>query len=170
LLDGTNPARAASVVSEAGADVESIAAEVRAVVDRLRPSTLDRLGLAGAIAETARDLGLRATIDAQLPETLQADVEVAALRIAQEALHNIARHSRATSCDASLNVTDKVLTICIADNGIGLAMMDGESPGVGLDSMRQRAANLGGTCVIASDEGGTVLARLPMQVGAGHDD
>jgi signal transduction histidine kinase len=56
-----------------------------------RTSTLDGLGLAGAIAETARDLDLRATIDAQPPETLQADVEVAALRIAQEALHNIAR-------------------------------------------------------------------------------
>jgi two-component system NarL family sensor kinase len=69
-----------------------------------------------------------------------------------------------------LNVTDKVLTIRIADNGIGLPMMDSESPGVGLDSMRQRAADLGGTCVIASDEGGTtVLARLPMH-GAGHDD
>ncbi|MGH3146927.1 MAG: sensor histidine kinase [Rubrobacter sp.] len=89
-------------------------------------------------------------------------MEVAAYRISQEALTNVARHARAQSCVLRLAVTNG-MRLEIADDGVGIA--DEHSAGVGFLSMRERAAELGGTCVVEKvPEGGTrVLVRLPLQ-------
>jgi signal transduction histidine kinase len=104
---------------------------------------------------------LRITVEApEDPHGLPAAVEVAAYRIAQEALTNVVRHAHARTCTVRLEMGD-VLSLEITDDGCGL---NGTQPGVGLSSMRERAEELGGTCVIGPGaHGGTcVLARLPV--------
>jgi two-component system, NarL family, sensor kinase len=109
---------------------------------------------------------IRATIQISVyaPEdlpALPAAIEVAAYRIAQEALANVIRHAQAHSCTIRLTLADG-LRLEIADVGVGIPA--GRSAGVGLVSMRERAAELGGEFWIESElNGGTrVHARLPL--------
>jgi signal transduction histidine kinase len=86
---------------------------------------------------------------------------VAAYRIALEAITNVVRHSKANTCTIRLELADELL-VKITDDGIGLPAQ--HRSGVGLLSMRERAAELGGSCTIQRMEGsGTrVSARLPV--------
>ena len=123
------------------------------------PPALDELGLASAITEQAARLetqgdGLRVTVAADGDLTqLPAAVEVAAYRIALEALTNVARHARAQTCSVRLALADE-LVIEVDDNGIGVAPE--ARWGVGLASMRERCENWAETskCAVA-----TVVAR-----------
>jgi signal transduction histidine kinase len=92
---------------------------------------------------------------------LPAAVEVAAYRITQEALHNVVKHAQARTCRVGLSCSG-VLQVEISDDGLGVA--PDRQPGVGLQSMRERAAELGGTCVVESRIGGgtQVRARIPV--------
>jgi signal transduction histidine kinase len=94
--------------------------------------------------------------------SLPAIVEVAAYRIVCEALTNVARHSGARTCTVTLR-RDKGLRVEVVDDGIGVSARTGR--GLGLGSMRERAAELGGTFVVdAPPSGGTrIVARLPIQ-------
>jgi two-component system, NarL family, sensor kinase len=96
----------------------------------------------------------------ELP-ALPAAVEVAAYRITLEALTNVARHAHARSCTVSLMV-DGALELVVVDDGLGLSSE--HRAGVGLASMRERAAELGGTCSVERlPAGGTrVRAQLPL--------
>jgi two-component system NarL family sensor kinase len=92
---------------------------------------------------------------------LPASVDVAAYRIICEALTNVTRHASARSCAVRLWVDDD-LHIEVVDDGVGLpALTNG---GVGLGSMRERASELGGECLVEADRaGGTrVFATLPL--------
>jgi signal transduction histidine kinase len=104
----------------------------------------------------------------RLPQ-LSAAVEVAAYRIVQEALTNVLRHARASSCHVELSL-DSALHLSIADDGIGLPT--GVRAGVGLASMRERAEELGGRCVIEStpSSGTRVRADLPLPAGTDLHD
>ncbi len=149
--------------------------DVRRLVYDLRPPALDELGLVEAVRERASRLeageGLRATVEA--PETLPplpAAVEVAAYRIVQEALTNVTRHARAGACSVRLTCCKgQPLTVEITDDGVGPP--ERSLGGVGLHSMRERAAELGGTCEIspASPSGTRVLARLPIGTSVNTD-
>lgn len=152
----------------AGLKVQGQAAisDIRRLVYDLRPPALDELGLVPAIREQAANYsqyGLNITV--QAPESLPplpAAVEVAAYRIAQEALTNVARHAQAKVCRVRVSLGGE-LELEITDDGIGLP--EDRRAGVGLSSMRERAAELGGTCVVepAGLTGGTrLLARLPL--------
>jgi signal transduction histidine kinase len=170
-----DPAAADTLLAGLEADMEAALADVRRLVYNLRPPTLDELGLAGAIREaaaqyrTARSQAnapdLRISVDA--PERLghlPAAVEVAAYRIAQEALTNVVRHASAGSCLVRLSL-DGALKLEITDDGIGIP--PDHPAGVGLASMRERAIELGGKCeILLPPAGGTsVLARLPLPEG-----
>lgn len=99
---------------------------------------------------------------------LPAAVEVAVYRIVQEALNNARRHARATRVRVEVARTAEAepgggeLRVRIADDGIGLPARP--RAGVGMSSMRERAAELGGSCTVtAPDIGGTVVeARFPL--------
>jgi len=143
--------------------------DIRRLVYELRPPALDELGLIGAIREwTDRfsssngtdGLALSFHAPSRLP-SLPAAVEVAALRIVQEAIANVARHAHARTCRVCL-AADDALTIRIEDDGRGLPA--DLRPGVGLGSMSERAIEVGGTCTIASSAGGGTLvhATLPL--------
>ena len=92
---------------------------------------------------------------------LPAAVEVAAYRIALEALTNVSRHAHAHECVVRLTLNGD-LQLEVSDDGVGLP--EAFQTGVGLTSMRERAAELGGTCVIESapTSGTRVLVNLPL--------
>jgi signal transduction histidine kinase len=166
-LIATNPAKAAALVTELQTEIRATVGNIRHLVYDLRPPTLDELGLLATVRERAAHYsnasdGFHVTVDApvELP-ALPAAVEVAAYRIIQEALENVSKHAQASRC-AIRFANQKGLEIEITDDGIGLPT--NITPGVGLRSMRERAEELGGSCVIESGKnGGTrVLACLPI--------
>ena len=151
------------MLDEAAAYLRSTVAEVRRIVADLRPAALGDLGLVGAVrAHAARldDGGIDVTVDA--PDDLgplPAAAEVAAFRIVGEAMTNVARHARASRVLVTLAHRDGALELCVQDDGIGVR--PGAPTGVGLGSMHQRAAELGGTCEVSGGRGTTVRAVLP---------
>ena len=159
------PQAADTLLAGLKAQTQGAIFDIRRLVYDLRPPALDELGLVPAIREQATNYsqnGLNVSVEA--PESLPplpAAAEVAAYRIVQEALTNVVRHARARACRIRLSAGDE-LRLEITDDGIGLP--EDRHAGVGLFSMRERAAELGGTCELASiPTGGTrVLARLPL--------
>lgn len=166
----TDPKEAASANEKLRAAIRATVGDVRRLVYDLRPPALDELGLVEAVRErasrhSAQAEGFLVTVEApdKLPP-LPAAVEVAAYRIVQEALTNVSRHARASACSVRLACPDgRVLEVEITDNGVGLPDRPGH--GVGLSSMRERAAELGGECEIvrSSPSGTRVFARLPLR-------
>jgi signal transduction histidine kinase len=99
-------------------------------------------------------------------DDLPAAVEVAAYRIASEALANVAKHASAATCRVELaRDPDAALVVTVADDGRGIP--PGAPAGVGLVSLRERAAELGGRCTVeCPPSGGTVVrATLPADGG-----
>jgi signal transduction histidine kinase len=138
--------------------------EVRRISRDLRPAALDELGLVGAVRQQAEILqrvgGLNMTVTADEIGAAPPAVEVAVLRIAAEAMTNVARHASATTCDVRLERHDDALIVTVADDGVGLGS---SGDGAGLPSMRARAEELGGRCQIdSSSHGTTVEAVLPL--------
>ncbi|MET7395984.1 histidine kinase [Dactylosporangium sp. NPDC005572] len=141
--------------------------QVRQLIEELRPSELDGLGLADALRQRARHLSHRPagpplTVNLHHPEplpALPAPVEVVAYRIGVEALTNVVRHTTATAVDITIVVDDE-LTISVCDNNTSATPW---SEGNGLRSIRYRAAEIGGVCTAGpGPQGGHVLARLPL--------
>jgi signal transduction histidine kinase len=163
-------------------ETEDTVADVRRLIYGLRPPALDDLGFIAAIRQQAESQGMvSAPVDTrsddyrenelvfqmEAPEELPplpAAVEVAAFRVIQEALTNVARHARAKTCCVRLSVDEATdaLQLEVTDDGVG--MPEGRHAGVGLSSMRERAVELGGICDVKPiPTGGTrVLARLPL--------
>ena len=168
-LIATDPVQASEVVGGLADLARDEIAEVRRLVDGLRPAALDQLGLVSALRQRAaqhelaageHDLVWAVEADDDV-EPLPAAVEVAAYRIALEAVTNAVRHSRARACTVDLRREDGHLHVRVEDDGQGLAAA--RPAGVGLVSMRERAEELGGTCTVTSTDRGTVVdALLPL--------
>lgn len=186
LMDG-RPERARTLLEEIVTGTESAIGEVRRLIDGLRPPALDTLGLTGAL-QAFVDGGppggprIRLARPDELPP-LGAATEVAAYRIATEAVANVWRHARAADCLLALSVDAGALTVQVSDDGRGTApdrrADDGHDPsgrgrspaegrgsGIGLGSMRERALEVGGTFAVESRAGlgTTVRAVLPLGV------
>lgn len=161
----SDPDTAELTLRELRAEVGEALTDVRRLVEGLRPPALDELGLVGALRHQVDRLEESLPVvsieaSAQLPD-LPAAVEVAAYRIAVEALTNVVRHAAARTCRIAM-VVNGGLTIEVEDDGRGLSPDD--APGVGLASMRERAAELGGDCRLEPCPGGgtRVVAHLPL--------
>jgi two-component system NarL family sensor kinase len=161
------PAEAAASAGERLAtlrmEAEAAVGEIRRIAYNLRPPILDDMGLFLALRDQALRMD-RATVSAQpdLPPLVPA-VEVAAYRIASEAMTNAARHAPDATLDVRICVNGRTLELEIADDGAGLP---GEfRPGIGLTSMRERAAELGGTLSVTAHHprGTLVRAQLPLE-------
>lgn len=160
----TNAPEAAAAAERLRAEVEDAIEEVRRLVQALRPPHLDEVGLCAAlreVAERAERSGL--LVDADLAEDfapLPAAVEIAAYRIASEAITNVVRHAAAPSCTLTLRVGHD-LHLRVDDAGRSFRPA---TDGVGTTSMRERAEELGGTCTVGSNGAGgcRVDARLPV--------
>ncbi|HEX5505103.1 MAG TPA: histidine kinase [Thermomicrobiales bacterium] len=146
--------------------LEGAVTDIRRVVYALRPPALDDLGLAGALRQAAEGYGPGATrIAVEAPAALPplpAAVEVAAYHIAQEALTNVVRHATARACTLRLALDPAAdsLTVEVEDDGRGIA--PGAPAGVGLASLRERAAELGGACTIEARPAGGTLVRAAL--------
>ena len=163
--------RASELSGAAAEQARSAVTDVRRLVADLRPPALDDLGLLGALkamvgplAAGGPDIDVRAT--GPLDE-LPAAVEVAAYRIGAEAVNNAARHADASRVELSLSAGETGLEVLVRDDGHGLP--EALTPGVGLASMRERAAELGGWCTVEpTDDGTAVRAWLPYDVLSEH--
>jgi signal transduction histidine kinase len=165
-----DPERARGLLQQLKAQSQDAVQDIRRLVYELRPPTLDEFGLVGALNEgaaRASQNGLRISVKAptSLPP-LPAAVEVAVYRIAQEAITNVVRHAGATDCTVRLTLSSAaqppLLRLEVSDNGRGLP--SGLRAGVGFQSMRERAAELGGSCQIAGgpSRGVSVIAEFPL--------
>lgn len=169
----SDPAAAARLLETLAPRLNAVVGDVRALVHELRPPTLDELGLAGATRELAARLAGPALVevdtdglaghqptDTGAAADLPAAVEVAAYRIAGEALTNAVRHAGAARVRLTLRRSGTSLVVEVADDGTGVA--DGAVGGVGLGSMRERAEELGGWLeLVTGPRGTTVRAWLP---------
>jgi signal transduction histidine kinase len=189
-----DPERAAELLAELRRVIRSTVEDIRTLVHDMRPAALEEWGLVGALRARIRELGdptddggrdgereptsgeeaaprLRIALEApdSLP-ALPAAVEVAAYRIATEALANVARHARASTCSVRLELTERGrLAIRVADDGVGIGPRPNAARrpgGIGIDSMRERAAELGGNCAVERRPGGgtVVTAELPLNL------
>jgi signal transduction histidine kinase len=162
-----DPAKSQELLTSLRRDTRAALADVRRLVDNLRPPALDELGLVGALRQRADQLSWRADgasvkvrldVPDQVP-ALPAAIEVATYRIATEALTNVVRHSRATGALVQLRCADR-LEVSITDNGPPNGRW---APGVGLHAMRERAAELGGSFQAGpTSAGGQVVASFPL--------
>jgi signal transduction histidine kinase len=166
-----DPARSEALIGDLRDQTTGALQDIRRLVYELRPPALDSLGLLGALQEYAMVLSRRAdgaplsvTVESATPlENLPAAAEVAAYRIVTEALTNVTRHSTADAAVVRLAVRDGELHAAVHDDGVNAGT--GVQPGVGLTSIRERAAELGGRCTIRLDRtGGRIDVWLPVPV------
>ncbi|CAM3168939.1 GAF domain-containing sensor histidine kinase [Nocardioides dubius] len=161
------PERAGEVAEQLGAvsaQVQDVVADVRRLVHGLRPPTLDDRGLLGAVGQLAEGLELDLHLDADdLQPGLPAAVEVAIYRIIAEALTNVARHAGTTRVWVRAELVEGLLQVVVRDDGRGLPRP--APSGVGMASMRERAAELGGSADVRPGPGGgtEVHAALPVR-------
>jgi len=159
---GNDSARVRELLDDAAGDLRTAVTDIRDIVQGLRPAALDDLGLVAAIEQLVPGRGLPVVVrvSGDLGQ-LSAITEVTAYRIVAEALTNVVRHARATKADVTLTVGGHVLELAVQDDGVGIT--DGVAPGgIGLRSMRERVAELGGTWRMESDRGTRITALLPL--------
>ena len=161
----SNPDEAIRLLGASVTQVQEALSDIRRLVYGLRPPALDEFGLVGALKQAARKYpSTTITIDAPALPELPAAIEVVAYRIAQEAIKNAVTHGQARNCWLFL-ASDAAFTLRIEDDGIGLP--ETITPGVGLISMRERAAELGGAFSIQPRQGGgtEVVVVIPQEQG-----
>lgn len=150
---------------------------VQRISSQLRPSILDELGLAEAIAWQAADFqkrtGITCTPDILLLETdFSKDLATAVFRIFQEALTNVIRHSGATSVEVMLEERNGRIVLIVADNGRGITSDQvRDSKSLGITGMRERAYALGGRVRIcrSPQQGTAVIAHIPINPPGGDE-
>jgi signal transduction histidine kinase len=168
-LVASDPDEARAVLRTLRGDAGEAIAEVRRIVYGLRPRALDELGLVGAVRQQVSHLrtagGGVLTVDVQAPPAmpeLPAAVEVAAYRVAVEAVTNVARHAGVAAATVAFALDAAVLRVSVSDTGAGPG---GWQDGVGVTSMRERVEQIGGTLTIsAGPTGCTVTAAIPLDV------
>ena len=144
----------------------------RRVIEDLRPSLLDNLGLAPAlewhVSEHCKSAGLICKLDiADLADVVDSDTSIAVYRIVQEALTNVIRHAKATRFELSLaEGDDGEIELRMRDNGVGLpSSFNAAKLSHGLSGMRQRARALGGDIAweSAPRQGTRIDVRIPVR-------
>jgi signal transduction histidine kinase len=162
-LAADDPDTLGRLLDRIGAEVDLAVADVRRVIDDLRPADLDDGNLDVAVRRRAASIAsvVDVEVEVEVPPDLRPEVEAAAYRIASEALTNVARHSGARQAQVAAAAADGTLTVRISDDGTGIARS--ATAGIGLESMRRRAQAVGGSLQIDSNQDGTVVtARLPL--------
>jgi signal transduction histidine kinase len=146
---------------------------LRRIIGRLSPRVLEELGLLAAIRKEVLELGKGTGIKARLklPDQLgelDREIQIAAYRCVQEALHNVAKHSQARNLNIEVERRGNRLNLLVQDNGVGMANQ-GQTPsrGFGLGGMRERVAALGGTLRITSSSprGTSIRIGFPLANG-----
>jgi PAS domain S-box-containing protein len=171
LLD-RDPAQVADPLDYVLSLADAGLAEMRALIFELRPESLQQEGLVAALDKLVAALRARhgIAVEATLCDEPAVPLELKEpiYRIAREALHNTVKHARAGRVELRLECTAEEIVVEVADDGVGFDPA-GEYPGhLGLHSMRERAAALGGTLRIESARGlgSRLWARIPTRRSA----
>lgn len=167
---------ATEALAELGGIGQQALKEMRLLVHQLRPPALEKDGLLGALHQRLASVEQRAGVEVrlladELPD-LPALVEEGLYRIAQEALNNSLKHAQSTAVTVHLRSAAAWVELEVVDNGQGFDLaLVGNRGGVGLESMRERAEQLGGTFTItaAPGEGTRVRIRVPCPIISGED-
>ena len=162
-------------LNEAEKLVRQAQQELTSLIRELRPAALEGKGLITALRELATQWTQQTNIVANLnidgTQPLPLTVEEALFRIAQEALANVARHSKATLVQITLTTTDDTVTLSVIDNGHGFDTSRQAPLGVGLHSMQERMKALGGDVqIISTPEKGTRIVAHCNRLGTGTGD
>lgn len=148
--------------------VEAGLTEMRALIFELRPESLATEGLVAALSRQVAVLRARHKLAVEFELEQEPDLPLeqkeALYRIAQEALHNIVKHARASTVVLRLVIQEKEVCLEIRDNGRGFETTAAYPGHLGLHSMRERAAKVGGICLVESAPGqATALSvRIPL--------
>ena len=178
-IDGAGGA--ANALEDVRSIADGVLHTVRDLSHLLHPALLDDLGLAAATEWYLKGFGKRHGVRAHLlhdrmDERLAPETEAAVYRIIQEALTNVAKHAKATSCRVYLQRLTNTLLVTIEDDGVGFDLADTRSAdgthGLGLVGIRERAAQLHGTVRLESGQGkGTRLTvEVPAEARTGVGD
>jgi signal transduction histidine kinase len=168
LLD-REPGKVAEPLDYVMSLAEAGMAEMRALIFELRPESLEQEGLIAALQKQAAALRSRHAIEVNL-SLLPAEPDIslamkeALYRIAQEAMHNTAKHARASTITLRLDHTGDTLSMEIEDNGIGFDSTRSFPGHLGLVSMQERAAPFGGRVSIKSAVGAGACVRVSLPV------
>ncbi len=147
-------------------DSEIIAREVHSLSHRLHSTKLDALGLVGAIASECREMSEYGVVvhfsDIGVPP-VSSDIGLCVFRIAQAALSNVVKHSRASSAQVTLTCDRQGLVLTVQDGGVGF-VADQRVEGLGLVSIRERVRSIGGALQVRSapGQGTSIEARVPV--------
>jgi signal transduction histidine kinase len=163
-----DPAVAREVLEKSSAATRAGLDETRRALFALRARPLEELGLAGAIrqaaAETAQRGHMMLEIDiAEDIPVLSAAAEQCVFRVAQEAVTNAARHSKANTMKVGLREHEKGILLIVQDNGIGFDTEQDGHGHLGVTGMRERARLSGGELVITSEAGHGTMVRLTVR-------
>lgn len=168
------PEQAAAQLAEIEASARRALEETRSLIFALRPAALEGRGLAPALRDLVAGLaerqGFQVELQIEAERRLPLEHEQALFRICQEALANVARHSGTRAASVDLHYGEEMITLTVSDQGRGFDPAAVNGRGVGLQSMAERAAALGGDLRIESapGQGATVCARVPVrEVGTG---
>ena len=145
-------------------------AEMRALIFELRPGALEEEGLLQALRKHAAAVQGREMLPVEViaDETsiprLKPNAEESLYRITQEALHNVVKHAHAKRVEIKMALEDGYLLLQVSDDGDGFDMSQVPAGHMGLNTMRQRVAALGGEYQVSSKPGGgtSVSVRLPL--------
>lgn len=171
----TNAGDALATIERGATNLGTAIKEVRRISHDLRPGILDDLGLRAAIEELTKNFTQDTGINVKVTSTpfknlLPQDAKTALYRVAQEALTNIERHSKASIVTIAFTTDPKGIAMIITDNGIGLNRTTtrnkkAKTVGLGLKNMQERMLNFSGSLTLNSNRNGTVLrAFLPRSV------
>ncbi|MCG7334891.1 sensor histidine kinase [Sporosarcina sp. ACRSM] len=155
--------------------VQQAQLEMRALLLHLRPAALNNKSLAQGLEELLAELREKVLFDIRfrLEEvTLSKGAEDHLFRIAQETLSNTLRHAQATQVDVLFVERDGLAILRVQDNGVGFKESDGKGGSYGLQNVKERAIEIGGTCKIVSvpSQGTIVEVKLPARKGVEPND
>jgi two-component system vancomycin resistance sensor histidine kinase VraS/NarL family two-component system sensor histidine kinase LiaS len=155
--------------------VQQAQLEMRALLLHLRPAALNNKSLAQGLEELLAELREKVLFDIRfrLEEvTLSKGAEDHLFRIAQETLSNTLRHAQATTVDVLFVERDGLAILRVQDNGVGFKESDGKGGSYGLQNVKERAIEIGGTCKIVSvpSQGTIVEVKLPIRKGGEPND
>ena len=171
MLDAVNPSDLTESIRELSENIDGISAEVHRISHQLHPATLEQLGLKVALRGFCRELAKthELVVDLkcdELPKAIPPEVSLCAFRLTQEALRNVVKHSQIKSAVVEASVDRDVLTITVSDKGVGFDQTQMSSrSSLGLISMRERVASLGGSLRIDSKIGGGTTIEATIRFG-----
>jgi signal transduction histidine kinase len=157
-----------SALEKLASELSRLIGDVTRLSHRLHPSLLERVGLVTAVRVLCHDLSGRHGVEVccrelHVPRELPEAQALAVYRVAQEALRNVLKHSRAQRADVMLAVESDSLILEIADDGQGFEIEESwETLGLGLQSMRERVQMLSGTMSVRSTPGSGTAVRVEL--------